>query len=139
MEASCFMNKQDVPTEENLKIAIGNSYHYWTLIKNYVKSKQPQVIEDWNFPGTKYGWSFRIKDKKRTLIYFLPQGGSFRVAFVFGDKALDKILKSNISPIIKTELQQAVKYAEGRGIRIPIENEDILPDIYTLADIKMQS
>ena len=83
--------------------------------------------------------SYRIKDRKRAIIYFLPRDKYFKVAFVFGQKATDIVLKSNISPDIKTELEQATKYAEGRGIRIDIKNDSILPDIKQLIEIKLKN
>ncbi len=85
----------------------------------------------------KYGWSFRIKDKKRAIIYFLPREKYFKVAFVFGQKAYDIILESDISDEIKTELSKAKKYAEGRGIRIDVRNEEIISDIQKLIEIKL--
>ena len=46
-------------------------------------------------------------------------------------------MDSDISPEIKTELLQARKYAEGRGIRIDINNDSKIPDIKELVEIKL--
>lgn len=72
--------------------------------------------------GEKYGWNFRIKDKKRAIIYFLPRDNYFKVAFVFGQKATDTIMESDVSPGIRNDLEKATKYAEGRGIRIDVKD-----------------
>ncbi|MDP2887597.1 MAG: DUF3788 family protein, partial [Bacteroidota bacterium] len=58
-------------------------------------------------------------------------------AFVFGQKATDFILESDISPEIKNDLRKATKYAEGRGIRIEIKDNQILADIEKLIAIKL--
>lgn len=71
--------------------------------------KYPNGLEEWNYPGKKYGWSYRIKDKKRAIIYFLPRENYFKVAFVFGQKATDIVLESDISGKIKTDLKMAKK------------------------------
>ena len=84
-----------------------------------------------------YGWSFRIKDKKRAIIYLLPRQDEFLVAFVFGNKAYEAILKSEVSDQIKTGLTDARVYAEGRGIRIPVPDRSALEDIYRLIDFKL--
>ena len=86
MEHSIFMDKSKTPSNEDLKNVLGNSYQNWGIIKNYVLQQYPGGKEEWNFPGKKYGWSFRIKDKKRAIIYLLPREGFFKVAFVFGQK-----------------------------------------------------
>lgn len=102
-----------------------------------VVEKYPGAIAKWNFPGKKYGWSFRIKDIKRAIIYLLPRERYFKVAFVFGQKATDAVLSSNISPAIKTPLDQARKYAEGRGISFAVKDEKNFADIKKLVDIKL--
>lgn len=61
------------------------------------------------------------------------------MAFVFGQKATDEILESSISNEIKTELEQATKYAEGRGIRITVNNGSLLHDIKQLIEIKLKN
>ena len=46
-------------------------------------------------------------------------------------------MESSISLEIKNELKQATKYAEGRGIRIDMKNDSILPNIKRLIEIKL--
>ena len=138
-EISIFQDKEVMPTEKDLVENLGNTYVLWKQIHDFVMIKYPKGLAEWNYPGKKYGWSFRIKDKKRAIIYFLPRDKFFKVAFVFGQKATDTILSSNISSEIKTELEQAKQYAEGRGIRIDVKNEMILPDIKRLIEIKLDN
>jgi hypothetical protein len=83
------------------------------------------------------GWSFRIKDKRRAIIYLLPGKEEFRAAFVFGGKAFEAIKKSDVSPKIISELESAKVYAEGRGVRIPVPDRAVLKDIFILIDIKL--
>ena len=104
-----------------------------------VLSKYPGGTEEWNYPGKKYGWSFRIKDKRRAIIYLLPREEYFKVAFVFGEKAVNEIMKTGISKDIKEELDKAKKYAEGRGIRIDIKDNSGISDIGKLIDIKLKN
>ena len=107
------------------------------MIQDYVHLKYPNAIDEWNYPGEKYGWSFRIKDKKRAILYLLPRDKFFKVSFVFGQKANDMILKSRISNTIKSELEAARVYGEGRGIWLEVKDELLLPDIKELIDIKL--
>lgn len=94
-------------------------------------------MDEWNYSGDKYGWGFRIKDKKRAIIYLLPRDRFFKAAFVFGQKATDAIMASRISDTIKSELASARVYAEGRGIRITVSNQSNINDIKELIDIKI--
>jgi len=139
MDHSIFPGKNKIPMDEDLKITLGKTYESWQDIKNFVAAEYPGTIAEWNYPGEKYGWSFRIKDKKRAVLLLLPRDGYFKVAMVFGQKATDIILNSGISEGIKEELRSARVYAEGRGIRIEINNDSFLKDIYELIKIKQKN
>lgn len=137
MDTSIFVDKKIKPAEEDLIIALGKSYDFWKHIHDEVYIKFPGAVSEWNFSGEKYGWSFRVKDKKRVLVYLLPRDKKFLVAFVFGQKAFEKIINSSISEEIKLSLKAAKVYAEGRGIRIEVINRKMLEDISQLIDIKL--
>lgn len=139
MDKSIFIDKKTVPNDTDLADSLGELHDLWHSIKEYVHLKYPGAVDEWNYPGEKYGWSFRIKDKKRAIIYLLPREQFFQVAFVFGQKATDTIKTSQISDAIKSELDSARVYAEGRGIRIDIKNTGIMKDIKELIDIKIKS
>jgi hypothetical protein len=136
MDISLFTDKSKTPDTEDIKKLGDEYYDLWSEITDYVMEMYPSAIAEWNYPGAKYGWSFRIKDKKRVIIYLLPREKFFKVAFVFGQKAFDAIMNSDVNQAIKSELSQSVSYAEGRGIRIKAE-ETIVNDIKTLVKIKL--
>lgn len=138
-DVSIFMDKDVAPDEKRLKEAIGPSYPMWNSIREYVYKKLPSAKDEWKFPGIKHGWSYRIKDSKRVIIYLLPRDHFFMVAFVFGQKASDVIFQSNISETIKSALHSAKVYAEGRGIRIVVKKKAQLKDIHFLIDTKVTS
>ena len=137
MDQSVFLDKKKIPSGDDLKISLGKTYELWQRTTEFVARKYSGAIEEWNYPGEKYGWSFRMKDKKRAIIYLLPRNGFFKVALVFGQKATDSILVSRISEEIKEELKSAKVYAEGRGIRIDVKNKAVLKDIFELITIKL--
>lgn len=134
---SCFTEKEITPSQKDLKKALGSTFSSWLEIQEYAKKSYPCAVEEWNFSSPKYGWSFRVKDKKRVIIYLLPREQFFKVAMVFGQKATNEILKSSISDIIKQDIQNARVYAEGRGIRIDITDKALTADIKTLISIKL--
>jgi hypothetical protein len=137
MDKNIFTDKKIPPDDNGLISVLGNTYAIWQTIKDYVHLKYPKALDEWHYPGEKYGWGFRIKDKKRAIIYLLPREDFFKVALVFGQKATDIILKSQVSSWIKKELESARVYAEGRGIRLEVKDDTIIDDIKTLIDIKI--
>jgi len=137
MPSSIFTEKNKKPEHEDLKKVLGKSYTFWEDIKEYILSKYPDGSEEWAYPGSSFGWNFRIKGKKRVIAYFMPQDKYFMVSFVFGAVAADEIMKSKIAPEIKHLISSAKVYAEGRGIRIEVKSRAVLKDIKRLVDIKL--
>lgn len=137
MDTSIFSDKAVTPDENMLAAALGDLQQTWKEIQKYVIDNYPLAKEEWNFPGQKYGWSFRIKDKKRAIIYLLPRERYFLVALVFGEKAANEALGSTISDSIKNEISSAKVYAEGRGFRIEVKDRTLLEDIKKLIEIKL--
>lgn len=137
METSFFTDLTKTPENVDLKVAIGKLYSVWMEIRDFTFSKYPTAIEEWHVSVKKYGWFFRIKDKKRALIYLSPRQGYFIVSMVFGQKATDKILASDISQNIKTELMNSKVYIEGRVIQLNINDDLLVKDIKKLVEIKI--
>lgn len=136
---SIFTQKSIKPTNNDLKTALCDTYELWETLVAFTKKAHPHALEEWKYSGEKYGWSFRILDKKRVLIYLLPRDAFFKAAFVFGQKATDVILNSTIAESIVDELKSAKVYAEGRGIRIDVTDKSIVADIKKLITIKTEN
>lgn len=134
---SVFTDKDKIPTYIDLKSALGETYQIWQQIVEFTKQEYPNVKTEWSYSSAKFGWSFRLKDSKRVIVYLLPRIEFFKVAFVFGQKATDTINSSTISTVIKDLLNEAKPYVEGRGIRIEIKDDDLLMDIKQLIVIKL--
>lgn len=137
METSIFMDLTKTPETADLEIPLGNTFPFWQEISDFVFAKYPAAIENWHVAVKKYGWVFRIKDKKRAIIYLSPREGFFHVAMVFGQKATDQILNSDISEEIKEELMNSKVYVEGRVLRLEIHDNYLLKDIKKLVEIKI--
>lgn len=136
-DISIFQNKLTKPIDQDLVDNLDSTYTLWFQLHDFVFEMYPNGLAEWNYSGKKYGWNYRIRDKKRAIIYLLPRDKYFKVAFVFGQKATDTIMLSAVSRKIKNELARAKKYAEGRGIRIDINDESKISDIKKLIEIKL--
>lgn len=134
---SIFTNKNQAPTLSELEQGIASTSVIWKELEVYTLSLEPKASAAWHFSGDKFGWSYRIKDPKRVLVYLLPRDKFFKVAFVFGQKATDEILASDVSTNIKSELANAKVYAEGRGIRLEVKDVECLADLKKLISIKI--
>ena len=139
MESSVFVDKSIQPDNDRLSQVLGETGKFWEAIKNHIKENHGDVTEEWKFYSPKYGWTLKMLLKKRNLFFFTPLDGYFRLGFVFGDKAVSVIEKSDLPGDIITELKNARKYAEGRGLRIEIKNQEDVENVKKLIDIKISN
>ena len=137
METSIFMDLSKKPETTDLVIPLGNTFQLWKEISDFVFEKYPAAIEDWHVSVKKYGWGFRLKGKNRAIIYLSPRMGFFHVAMVFGQRATDQILNSDISANIKEELINSKVYVEGRVIRLEVHDGTFVNNIKKLVEIKI--
>ena len=96
METSYFTDLNVKPQTADLYESLGILYDLWVELRDFVFEKYPKALEEWHISVKKYGWSYRIKDKKRAIVYLSPQKDHFRLTMVFGQKATDKILETGI-------------------------------------------
>ena len=137
MEPSIFMNLQKEPKTDDLKMPLGKTFDLWVQIRDFVFEKYPLAKEEWHVSVKKYGWGFRIKDKKRAIVYLSPRNGYFFVSFVFGQKATDRILESDVDQSLKDDLMSSKVYMEGRLLRIDVTESKFLNDIKKLIENKI--
>ena len=138
-EEKVFNKKDYMPDEEMVRKALGSSYAYLENIRQFVKEEIGETVEEWKFYGQKLGWTLKKYLKKRNLFFIGMYPGYFRIAFVFGDRAANNVFDSDIAEVLKKELSEARKYAEGRGINIKVDDDTYLDDIKELIRIKVQN
>jgi len=137
MAYSAFDDKSHQPTDKDIIEILGRSAKLWFDLKEQIRSGYPSVSEEWSFPGAKWGWSMRLRSKKRVVLYMTPQQKCFTVGMVFGDKAVKAAHDTDLPRPLLKELDAAPKYGEGRPLRIEIRTRSDLAPVAMLAAIKM--
>ncbi len=139
METSVFTDKSAKPDNLKLTKAIGDTAKFWAAIKKHIEDTYGAWNEEWKFYGASSGWTLKVLLKKRNLFFFTPLSGYFRVAFVFGDRAVGAVEKSDLPTDLIETLRNARKYAEGRGIRVEVRSLKDVESVNKLIDIKVQN
>jgi hypothetical protein len=137
MADNIFTDKAVKPNDQLLSEALGVTYKYWDEIRTSLRNKYGDLTEEWKYYGAKYGWSLKIILKRRNLFFFTAYDKYFRIGFVFGDKAVSAIEKSDLPKNIIEEIVNARKFAEGRGLRLEIRKHGDIKYIKKLVDIKV--
>jgi len=133
---SNFSNKNQQPTDEMLAVALGETYGLLQGIIKFIEKELGECHPEWKHYGIKLGWSLKLFHKKRNIVFIGPEDGYFRVAFVFGEKAYQAILNSDLPEAIKQKLQEARVYAEGRPLRLEIREKNDIEPLWQLIVLK---
>jgi hypothetical protein len=137
MEATnAFIAHPAQPSPGEISTALGPAENLWRQITHWV-AEQGAPEAEWKSFSSKYGWSLRMKQKKRTILYLAPCNGCFRVSFILGDKAVEAARQSNLPRNVVKEIEQARHYVEGTGISLIVRQPKDLGPVRNLVQIKM--
>jgi len=137
MALSAFDDKAHPPSAIDLEAVLGRASARWDELKTHLSSAYDPLGEHWNFAGEKWGWSLRLKQKKRTLIYLTPRKKHFLAGFVLGEKAVRAARASDLPAAVLEVIDRAPKYAEGRGFRLEVRTKSDVESVKKLAAVKM--
>ena len=134
-----FNSKLQQPTDEMLASALGETKKILDDIISFIKAEFGESHIEWKYYGAKFGWSLKIYNKKRNVVFVGPEDGYFRLAFTFGQKAYIEIINSNLPDSIKQQLIEAKVYVEGRPLRLEIRNQKDAEPLWQLIKIKLNN
>jgi len=134
---NAFIGKAEKPSADEVSAALGASAKVWQDLVGWLAKAHGVSEEEWKSISPKYGWSLRLKLKKRTIVHMSPCKGSFRVAFALGDRAVKAALKSDLPKSVARLIEDAPRYAEGTGVRLNVKDTKNLAAIRKLVELKL--
>ena len=133
MSPNAFIGRTKPPTDEELSTELGAARALW----DELLTELALPIQEWNSYSPKAGWSLKLKLKKRTIVYLAPCRGTFRVAFVLGDKAMETARQLKLPKAVLKIIDEAPRYPEGTGVRLEIAARKDLAAVKKLAEVKL--
>jgi hypothetical protein len=137
MALSALDDREAAPTPQDLARVLGKAAPVWARLKDDLAAEFPPLEEDWSFAGAKYGWSLRLKRGKRAILYMTPGRGHFLASFALGEKACAAARDAGLPAWLLALIADAPRYAEGRGVRIPVRTRREAGAVVKLAGIKL--
>ena len=138
MALSAFDDKASQPGPDDLTRMLGRSYAHWKAMRAHMVAQYGPVEQLWNFAGSKFGWSLRLKKKGRNLLYMTPCERHFLVGTVLGPRAVKAAHDEGAPDDVLAVIDAARTYAEGTGIRIEVRLKGDLELAKHLAALKMR-
>ena len=136
---NAFIGKPEPPADADLATVLGPAKPVWDSLLDAIAEQHGVNVQEWKSYSSKAGWSLRLSRAKRTIVWLSPCEGCFRVAFIFGDRALQAVRALKLSAQAARALDEAVRYPEGTGVRLLVKAAKDLPSVLKLAVAKLQN
>jgi hypothetical protein len=137
MASSIFDDKAHKPHDDEVDAALGRTAPLWHRIIEAVADKWSPLKVEWTYSGKPYGWSLRLKQKDRAIVYLTPCARYFRAGFALGEKAVALARASGLPAELLSMIDAAPRYVEGRGVRLEVRRKADVEAVLQLAAVKM--
>ncbi len=138
MEVSnAFIDQITQPTPSQIAAALSDCAVPWHQLIDWLVTAQGIDEQEWKSLAPKYGWSLRMKFKKRTVVYLGPCKHCFRASFVLGAKAVTAAQQAALPKNVLTAIDEAQHYTEGTGVQLIVHRASDLAAIRKLVEIKL--
>jgi hypothetical protein len=134
---NAFVGKKEKPTATELTTALGKAAPAWEELTARLSAELGVTDQEWKSYSPKYGWSAKLKLKKRPILHLSPCAGCFWALFILGDRAVKAAGENRLSATLSKALDEAPRYPEGTGVRFLVKTPRQIPSILKLAQIKL--
>ena len=131
MAASYFGDKSMMPDDASLSAALRNTRPLWDEL-----IRLSGGCGEWKFYSKTAGWSYPVKQGKRTLFYMMPKEGFVQIVFVLGERAVEAAIMTDLPAKILDEIINARTYVEGRSLCVQLCEAADMETIRILLQIK---
>jgi hypothetical protein len=122
------------PARDDLERLLGPAFEAFERLS----AIRPAATTEWRRYSKAGPWTLKVVEAKRTLCYLTPTGEGLHVSIIFGAKATDAVLAADDVPNhVRTALREARQYAEGRGVRLPVQTTADVGLIERLVGLKL--
>ncbi|MFV0395612.1 MAG: DUF3788 family protein [Coprobacillaceae bacterium] len=136
MATSIFEDKQQIPTIEEVEMSLKEVLSVWEHLLDYIEQHYGKLQNEWKFYSKKAGWTYRVSNDKRNIVFLTPNDSYFLVTINMSEKVGKQVLSASVSEDVKTMIKEARVYMEGIGILLKIGNKNDLEDIKTILEIR---
>ena len=121
-DAIVFVDKSVQPGDTQLETTLKTVYPCFVALREATEN----LIQEWKYYNRKSGWIFKIREKKKAVLYLTPLENTFNIGMALRESERDTLIDSPISGELDVDLSSLRKYSEGYGLRFTVRNENDL-------------
>jgi len=121
-DAIVFADKSAQPGDTQLEATLKNVYPCFVALREATAG----LIHEWKYYNRKSGWIFKIREKKKAVLYLTPLENAFNIGMALRESERDTLIDSPVGGELDVDLASLPKYPEGYGLRFTVRNENDL-------------
>jgi len=129
--------RSEPPGAAELAEKLASAGSLWSRLQAEIREAYAPVTERSVYGGSRYGWSCRLEQGKKGILYMTPDVEHFRVVMALNDTAREAVLAGGVPSEIRDALASAAKAIEGWPVRMPVWTADDVAIVLKLAEIKL--
>lgn len=135
MALSAFFDKELPPTDRQIERILGATAPLWTSTLAKLAERLPATRTSWGFTNKSTGWSLRVLDGDRVLVYLTPTDGCFLASLGLSEAACAAVKEEKLPKSVLAAIDAAQSYAGKRGIRFTVRSTSDVTMVIKLATI----
>lgn len=120
MFTNAFVGKPIPPNEQELATILGRSKAVWDELARKLATRFGPLTREWKCYSRNAGWTLRLLQRKRALLYLSPSSGFFGASVVLGSRALQQARCSDLPDEVIGIIDSATRYTEGTSIWLDV-------------------
>jgi len=120
------------PLEDGIAERLGRARAAWRALL----ASLPGLEREWKTYSRSAGPTLRLKDGGRAVLYLQPEDGRFQAVVVLGERAAATALAARLPAPLRTAIESARPYVEGRPVRLAVRGLADLRRVRTLLAFK---
>jgi len=139
MSIGAFVDKKHQPSEAEIQQVMGSKLTVWQELVQFLREHYPSD-EDFKFLyGKKYGWALRFRKRGQLLTSLYPTAGGFTVQINLGPDALEQTGDLQLGENVRTVIEKATLFSEGKWLFIPVQSVEDVRDIQQLLALRVET
>jgi hypothetical protein len=135
MAIGYFLDKNHMPTPDELAFVLGSKLSLWNRLTKFLFDSY-QMTGDLTFGGKKYGWNLWYRKSGKSLASLYPQQDGLIAQVVLGKDQVARAMQLDLGEVVWKTLRETPQFHDGRWLFIPVINERDADDIIQLLIIK---
>lgn len=127
---SVFLEKAAPPDAAHLAQALGKANAAWVALVGDLEG----LALEWKFYGAKHGWQLKAVKGKRSILYLVPNEGSFTAALALRPAAVARLALP-----FRREVEGAKPGPEGHPARVQVKTRGDLQLVKQLVALKLET